>query len=167
MTSRSFLAVIAAALMSFSGCGPGDNGLGGSVSELFPLEVSRVEVLRNDQAIQVSYYNNRGAELDLVLQVTVALQDLVLEPGAKLPLQGEYAPGHQRTTVVHFAGGEPRRLLPNVKSGDLEIEEGGGIDEETRGNFSMSFEQNGGFGGGRNVTGRFNAVAKDAGFETF
>ena len=151
-------------VLPMSGCGPGDNALGGSVSELFPLEVSRVDVLRNDQALQISYFNNNGVELDLVLQLTVSLQDVTLEPGVKIPLQGEYAPGHQRTTVVHLAGGEPRRLLPKVTTGDLVIDEGGGIDQRTRGNFSLSFEQGSEFGGGRNVHGTFNAVAKDAGF---
>ena len=161
---RCVVACLAVLALSSLACGPADNTLGGSVSELFPLEVSRVDVLRNDQAFQVSYFNNNGTELDLVLQVTVALQDVTLEKGAKVPLQGEYAPGHQRTTVVHFASGEPRRQLPNVSSGDLVIDQGGGIDEQTRGNFSMSFEQNGGFGSGRNVHGAFNAIARDAGF---
>ncbi|MGA9520013.1 MAG: hypothetical protein WBV82_01035 [Myxococcaceae bacterium] len=160
----SAAACLAALVLSSVACGPADNTLGGSVSELFPLEVSRVDVLRNDQALQVSYYNNNGTELDLVLQLTVALQDVTFEKGAKIPLQGEYAPGHQRTTVVHFAGGEPRRQLPNVSTGDLVIDEGGGIDEQTRGNFSMSFEQHGEFGSGRNVNGAFNAVARDGGF---
>lgn len=147
-----------------SACGGGDNSLGGSVSELFPLEVSRVQVLRNDEALQVSYYRNRGADVDLVVRVTVALQGVALSPGEKIDLSGEYAPGHLRTTVVHIAGGEPARALPPVKTGDLVVTRGGGVDEETAGNFSMSFEQNGNYGSGRTLYGNFRSVAEDAGF---
>ena len=47
------------------GCGEA-NALSGSVEELFSLEVSRVEVLRNVEALQVSYYRNNGLDVDLV-----------------------------------------------------------------------------------------------------
>ena len=153
-----------AAVATFVGCGPGDNELGGSISELFPLEVSRVDVLRNEHALQISYYRNHGAEVDLVLRLTVALQDLEVKPGAKLDLAGEYAPGHPRTTVVHIGSGEPTRHFPRVQHGDLTIDEGGNVGEPTRGDFSLSFEQSGEFGSGRTAFGGFNGTAQDAGF---
>lgn len=158
------MAVAGALSLSFCACGA-DNSLGGSVSELFPLDVSRVDVLRNEEALQVSYYRNNGPDVDLVLRLNVALQDVELKPGKKISLAGEYAPGHQRATVVHIGSGEPTRLLPPVKQGDLVITSGGEPDQDTRGNFSLSFDQSGDYGAGRTVYGNFSALAKDAGFD--
>lgn len=158
------VACVAALVCAASGCGA-DNALGGSVSELFSLEVSRVEVLRNADALQVSYLRNRGAEVDLVARLTVALEGLSLAPSEKVDLAGEYAPGHLRTTVVHISGGEPARVFPPVKQGDMTLSEGGGVGEATRGEFSLSFEQNGEYGSGRTLFGTFRAQAQDAGFD--
>jgi hypothetical protein len=55
----------AAALAVAVGCGMGDNGLAGSISEVFPLDVSTVHVLRNDQA-GVQYQANHDRDIDLV-----------------------------------------------------------------------------------------------------
>ncbi len=145
------------------GCG-GANSLSGSVEELFSLEVSRVEVLRNAEALQVSYYRNNGLDVDLVARVTVATEGLELKPGTKVDLAGNTASGVARTTVVHLAAGEPARLFAPVDKGDLQLDEGGGIDQPTRGNFSMSFQRGDGYGAGRSLEGRFSATAMDAGF---
>jgi hypothetical protein len=139
--------------------------LGGGVSALFPLDVSRVEVLVNDEAIQVSYFNNDGADVDLVAQVTVALTGVTLKPGGYIALQGEYAPGHQRTTVGHMAGGEPERILAPVLRGQLNLDSGGSPGQTTRGSFNMLFETGDGFGAGRDLYGTFSQVALDAGFD--
>lgn len=155
-----------AGVLLLTACGGGPNSLGGSASELFPLEVSRVDVLRNEEALQVSYYRNRDADVDLVVRLSVALEGLELLPGQEIDLAGEYAPGHLRTTIIHLPGGEPARALPPVKAGDMVITRGGGIDEPTEGNFSVSFEQNGGYGSGRTLYGNFSGVAVDAGFGT-
>jgi len=145
------------------GCA-GDNTLSGSVDALFPLAVSRVEVLRNEEALQVSYLQNHGAEVNLVVRVTVSLDGVTVKDGVKVGLQGEGPPGHARTTVIHLATGEPTRLFAPVHLGDLVIEHGGGAGEATRGHFSMSFEPGDDFGAGRTLTGTFAATAQDAGF---
>lgn len=146
-----------------SGCAS-DNSLSGSVSELFPLDVSRVEVRRNTEAFQVSYYSTRGEDIDLVVRVTVATQGVDIQPGRKIDLAGEYQPGHLRTTVIHLAWGEPVRNLPPVKSGDLVVSSGGNPGDATRGNFSMSFDQGGDIGAGRTLSGTFASTALDGGF---
>ena len=158
-----FRSVLLTLALLLAGCGR-DNSLSGSVGELFSLEVSRVEVLRNSEALQISYYNNRGPEIDLVIRVTVAIGDLDIRNGRSFALEGEYQPGHQRTAVIHLAGGEPVRNLPPVKKGDMEISSGGGAGQSTRGNFSMLFDQGGDLGANRTLSGRFSAVAQDAGF---
>ena len=145
------------------GCG-GANSLSGSVEELFSLEVSRVEVLRNAEALQVSYYRNNGLDVDLVARLSVATQGLELKPGAKLSLAGTTDSGVARATVVHLAAGEPARVFAPVNKGDLQLDEGGDIDQPTRGNFSLSFQQGTDFGAGRSLEGRFTATAMDAGF---
>jgi hypothetical protein len=145
------------------GCGDA-NSLSGSVEELFSLEVSRVEVLRNDNALQVSYYRNNGLDVDLVARVTVATEGLELRPGSKVSLAGNTESGVARTTVVHLAAGEPARVFAPVDKGDLELDEGGGIGEPTRGDFSMSFQRGDGYGAGRSMEGRFSSTALDAGF---
>ncbi len=157
------LACVALCLVVSAGCGP-DSSLGGSLSELIPLDVSRAEVLRNDEALQVSYYRNRGRELDLVIRLTVAINYDELLSGGRVPLDGDSRPNLRRATVLHLAGSEPVRLLPPVKAGDLRLFEGGLPGELTRGDFSMVFEESDGFGGGRNLFGTFSAVTKDAGF---
>src|SRR5262249_31612659 len=145
------------------GCGPA-NGLSGSLSEVFPLDISRVETVRNTEAFQVSYYANHETSIDLVVQVTVAIADLNVQSGSKIQLDGEYRPGHQRTTVVHMAAGEPLRQLPPVRGGDMEFSQLGNPGQNTRGNFSMSCGSGGDLGDGRNLSGSFSSTLKDGGF---
>ncbi|WP_224242059.1 hypothetical protein [Hyalangium gracile] len=145
------------------GCG-GANSLSGSVEELFSLEVSRVEVLRNAEALQVSYYRNNGLDVDLVVRLTLATEGLDLKPGAKVNLAGNTPSGVARATVVHLAAGEPARVFAPVERGDLVLDEGGGIDQPTRGNFSLSFQRGEAYGAGRSLEGRFSSTAMDAGF---
>ncbi|MDY7226521.1 hypothetical protein [Hyalangium rubrum] len=145
------------------GCG-GTNTLSGSVEELFPLDVSRVEVLRNAEALQVSYYRNTGLDVDLVVRLSVATEGLELRPGSKVNLAGNTESGVARTTVVHLAAGEPARLFAPVDKGNLELDEGGDIGQPTRGDFSMSFQRGEGYGAGRSLEGRFSSTAQDAGF---
>lgn len=145
----------------------GDNELSGSVDQLFPLSVSRVDMLRNEQAFQVSYYANRGADIDLVARVTLFVGDAGFEPGQTLDLAGEYTEGHPRTTVIHLASGEPTRVFPRVERGDLILEQGGGIDQPTRGNFSMLFERGDAFGAGRTLEGTFAGLPRDAGYDWY
>jgi hypothetical protein len=152
-----------AALLAGFGC-MGDNSLGGSMSEVFPLDVSFVDILRNQQAFQVNYYANNGNDVDLVAQVTLSLDGLNFQPGVDVPLQGLDADGGQRTTVLHLAAGSPPEPLPEVSLGDLQLNSGGDVGESTQGNFSMSFVADGGFGGGRTLYGNFSGVAQDAGY---
>lgn len=145
-------------------CG-GDNSLSGSLSEIIALEVSRMEVRRNDQALQVTYMRNRGVFLDVVARIAIAMEGIEVKPGARIDLAGTTDGGVLRTSVVHAPGGEPVRNLPPVKRGDLILYEGGNIGEETKGNFSMLFESEGGdLGNGRTLVGRFSGVAADAGY---
>ncbi|MCY1016501.1 hypothetical protein [Pyxidicoccus sp. MSG2] len=147
------------------GCGLEDNSLSGSVSELFPLgDISRVEVLRNAEALQVSYYRNNELDVDLVARLTVVTEGLDLRPGAKVDLAGTTPSGLARATVVHLNAGEPARAFAPVENGDLQLDTGGNPGEATRGDFSMSFQKGEGFGAGRNLEGAFNAVATDASF---
>jgi hypothetical protein len=145
------------------GCG-GSNSLSGSVEELFSLEVSRVEVLRNAEAFQVSYYRNNGFDVDLVARLTVATEGIELKPGSKVSLAGNTPSGVARASVVHLAAGEPARVFAPVDKGDLELDEGGGVDQPTRGNFSLSFQRGEGYGAGRSLEGRFASLAMDAGY---
>ncbi len=167
MTSRQAkVGLVGAAVALAVGCGTTSQGaLSGSVSELFSLATSSSEVLRNDEAIQISFLNTRGSDLDVVVRVAVSLKDITVTPGEKIPLAGEYAPGHQRTSVAHAPGGEPARLFPPLEKGDLVITSGGQVGQVTSGNFSMLFQPSGGdIGAGRTLVGNFSAMAQDAGF---
>lgn len=165
---RARIALLAVATLAFVGLAcRGDNELSGSVDQLFPLAVSQVDLLRNEQAFQVSYYANRAAEIDLVARVTVYVGDVGLDAGTRLDLAGEYLEGHPRTSVVHMASGEPTRVLPRVERGDLFIQEGGGIDQFVRGSFSVLFERGDQYGGGRTLEGTFAGTARDAGYDEF
>jgi hypothetical protein len=158
------------AVLLLLSCGP-DNGLGGSMSEVFPLDVSRVEVARNEQAIQVTYLLNRGLFLDVVARVTVDVEGVNFVPGKPVKLgapdggTAEYAPGHPRCVVTHAPGGEPVRNLPLVLEGDLTLSHGGQPGTDTSGSFSMRFgETEGDIGFNRTLSGTFHAMAIDAGF---
>ena len=156
------LTASAALVLAAIGCS-GDNSLGGSMSEVFPLQVSFVDILRNDQAFQVSYYNNNGNDVDLVARMVVSLDGWAFQPGKDFVLQGEDDAG-LRTSVLHLAAGSPPQPLPEVSLGDLQLNTGGNVGEFTQGNFSMSFVADGGFGGGRTLYGNFSGQAQDAGF---
>ncbi|MBI3186034.1 MAG: hypothetical protein HYZ28_28185 [Myxococcales bacterium] len=151
--------------LSVLGCRPQGGVLSGSVGELFSLQVSRIELSRNEEAFQVTYLFNRAAELDVVVRITVALKGVDFSPGKRISLDGEYEPGHARTTVVRVPGGEPARRFPPVKKGDLNLGSGGGADEPTDGDFSMVFDSTGGdIGQGRTLVGSFAGTPVDAGF---
>jgi hypothetical protein len=163
---RRGLAALALALAGWGAvaCAP-DNSLSGSLGEVFPLDVSRVEVARNDEALQVTYYFNRGVFLDVVARVSVLMSDVSVVMNAPVPLQGEGDGGVLRCVVTHAPGGEPVRTLPHIKRGDLTLTHGGHAGELTAGSFSMSFEAEGGdLGFGRTLGGTFSATASDAGF---
>ena len=162
--------------LCLASCGQ-DNSLSGSLSEVFPLDLSTVEVNQNLEALQITYYRNRGVFLDVVVRVSVSLQDegvapdggvptIALKAGKKLELGGESPTGQQRCAVNHAPGGEPVRSLPRVKKGDIVITEGGKIGQAMKGNFSMLFEQEGGdVGFGRTLVGTFAVKESlDAGF---
>ncbi len=161
---RGVLALTAsvALVVAAIGCG-GDNSLGGSMSEVFPLQVSFVNILRNDQAFQVTYYNNNGNDVDLVASVVVSLDGWDFQSGKDYALQGFDDAGF-RTSVLHLAAGSPPEPLPEVSLGDLQLSSGGAVGQFTQGNFSMSFVADGGFGGGRTLYGNFSGQAQDAGF---
>lgn len=151
------------ALVVLSSCAV--DTLSGSLGALIDLETSRVEVARNDDSFQVSWFRNRGVFLDIVIRMSVFVGDTDLKQGAKLDLAGEYEPGHPRATFAHAPGGEPVRLLPTIKRGDLVISSGGSIGSNTGGNFSVLFDDTGGdFGTGRTLSGTFLGTAADAGF---
>jgi hypothetical protein len=161
---RLAVALVAAGVLAAAAGCMGDNSLGGSMSEVFSLEVSRVDILRNDQGFQISYYNNNNNDIDLVARIGIALDGLDFQAGKDFLLQGEYDAGHQRTAVLHLAAGEPPRPLPNVQLGDMELETGGNVGDYTKGNFSMSFANDGTYGAGRTLYGNFSGQALDAGF---
>ncbi|QSQ19896.1 hypothetical protein JY651_32040 [Pyxidicoccus parkwayensis] len=163
--ARALVSFGLAAGAGLLGCGLSDNTLAGSASELFSLDnISRVEVLRNAEALQVSYYRNNELDVDLVARLTVATEGIDLRPGVKVDLSGTTPSGVARATVVHLNAGEPARVFAPVENGDLQLDKGGNPGEETRGDFSMSFKKGEGFGAGRNLEGAFKATAMDASF---
>lgn len=150
--------------MVLAACAP-ENSLGGSLSEVIPLETSRVDVYRNDEALQVTYYRNRGVFVDVVIRISVSLAGINFKPGVTIPLGGETSPNHPRTTVATAPGGEPVRLMPTVKHGDMHIRSGGEPGQVTRGDFSLQFGSTGGdLGFDRNLNGNFAGQTVDAGF---
>jgi len=166
MRQRTLVALGAGlAALAAVGCGIGDNGLAGSLSEVFPLDVSSVAVLRNDQALVVQYQSNRGKDIDLVLRFALALDGLPrFTPGTQVNLVGFADGGVERATFLHNAAGEPARVLPAVSIGEFHLDKGGNPGEVTSGSFSASFVADGSYGSGRAVTGTFHAVALDGGY---
>lgn len=163
MKARIGGALLLAVTLAALACG-GDNSLGGSVDALFPLQVSFVKIRRNDEAFQVSYYNNREHDIDLVAQVTVALYGLTVVPGQPIDLAGEYDAGHPRAVVVHAAADEASRTMPSIRQGDLVIRQGGNPDQQTVGDFSVGFVEGSDYGAGRTLYGNFSGPCLDAGF---
>ncbi len=162
---RRWLTVVlgVALLVGFS-CGP-DNGLSGSLGQVFPLDISTSNIARNDEALQVTYTLNRGVFLDVVIRISVLVSDLTIKPGVTIPLAGSNDAGVLRCVVAHAPGGEPVRVLPEIKRGDMVISSGGHVGELTRGSFSVLFQDQGGdVGFGRTLTGTFLGTATDAGF---
>jgi len=164
MSRTSFVFLIATAVAASIACGQGENSLAGSLSEVFDLDVSTVHVLRNDDALVVSYEHDAGRDIDLVLRFTLALDQLDLQTGRKVNLAGSTDAGTLRATFLHNAAGEPARVIADVSIGEFTLEKGGNPGDDTKGNFSASFVADGSYGSGRAVTGTFHAVALDGGY---
>ena len=164
MTRSSPFLLVAGAIAVSLACGKGDNSLDGSLSEVFDLDVSTVHVLRNDDALVVSYEHNAGRDIDLVLRFTLALDQLTLQTGRTTNIAGTTDGGTLRATFLHNAAGEPARVLPDVSIGEFTLDTGGNPGDDTRGSFSASFVSDGSYGSGRAVSGSFHAIALDGGY---
>ena len=164
--NRATLALSSSLLVAAAmACGQGENTLTGSLSEVFPLDVSTVHVLRNDQAFVVQYQANNNNDIDLVLRFTFAIDDLPnFKAGNSYNLAGFTDAGVERASFVHNAAGEPARVLPAVSIGQFNLDQGGNPGELAAGSFSASFVADGSYGSGRAVTGTFHAVALDGGY---
>jgi len=159
VASRALLG--AGLLALFASCG-GPN-LSGSVGQYFSLDFDRQEILRDDDAFQVTYLADGADQVDVVIRLTVVTTGYDFTPGHTFDLSGEYAPGHPRAVVTHAAGGEPSRMLPPIKHGTLTLSSGGQPGQETKGTFSCSFDTSGGdFGQGTDVNGTFDVTATNA-----
>jgi len=163
MRRPALLAVVLGVAAALA-CGQGENSLTGSLSEVFPLDVSTVHVLRNDQALVVSYEANAGRDIDLVLRFTLAIDQLALQPGRRVNLAGYTDGGTLRSTFLHNAAGEPARVLADVSIGEFTLDFGGNPGEDTKGSFSASFVNDGSYAAGRAVSGNFRGTAIDAGY---
>ena len=164
MTRSSLVLLVAAAIVASLACGKGENSLDGSLSEVFDLDVSTVHVLRNDDALVVSYEHNAGRDIDLVLRFTIALDQLALQNGRTINIAGSTDGGTLRATFLHNAAGEPARVLPDVSIGEFTLDRGGNPGDDTKGSFSASFVSDGSYGSGRAVSGSFHAIALDGGY---
>jgi len=164
MTRRSGVLLAALGVVASLACGQGDNSLTGSLSEVFDLDVSTVHVIRNDEALVVSYEHNAGRDIDLVLRFTLALEQLPMQTGKSVKLDGFTDGGTLRATFLHNAAGEPARVLPDVSIGEFTLDKGGNPGDDTSGSFSASFVSDGTYGSGRAVSGRFHATALDGGY---
>jgi len=164
MTRSSLVLLVAAAIVASLACGKGENSLDGSLSEVFDLDVSTVHVLRNDDALVVSYEHNAGRDIDLVLRFTLALDQLTLQNGRSMNIAGVTDGGTLRATFLHNAAGEPARVLPDVSIGEFTLDRGGNPGDDTKGSFSASFVSDGSYGSGRAVSGSFHAIALDGGY---
>lgn len=164
MTRSSLILLIAAAVVASLACGKGENSLDGSLSEVFDLDVSTVHVLRNDDALVVSYEHNAGRDIDLVLRFTLALDELSVQSGRTVNIAGVTDGGTLRATFLHNAAGEPARVLPDVSIGEFTLDRGGNPGDDTKGSFSASFVSDGSYGSGRAVSGSFHAIALDGGY---
>jgi len=164
MTRRSGVLLASLGVVASLACGQGDNSLTGSLSEVFDLDVSTVHVIRNDQALAVSYEHNAGRDIDLVLRFTLALDQLPLQTGRSVKIAGSTDGGVLRATFLHNAAGEPARVLPDVSIGEFTLDKGGNPGDDTSGSFSASFVSDGTYGSGRAVSGRFHATALDGGY---
>ena len=164
MTRRSGVLLSALGVAASLACGQGDNSLSGSLSEVFDLDVSTVHVIRNDEALVVSYEHNAGRDIDLVLRFTLGLDQLPMQTGRSVKLDGYTDGGTLRATFLHNAAGEPARVLPDVSIGEFTLDKGENPGDDTSGSFSASFVSDGSYGSGRAVSGRFHATALDGGY---
>lgn len=164
MTRSTLVLLAAAAIAASLACGKGENSLDGSLSEVFDLDVSTVHVLRNYDALVVSYEHNSGRDIDLVLRFTLALDQLQLQTARTTNIAGYTDGGTLRATFLHNAAGEPARVLADVSIGEFTLDKGGNPGDDTSGSFSASFVSDGTYGSGRAVSGRFHAIALDGGY---
>lgn len=164
MNRPTLVVLTSAMVVAAVACGGGSNSLGGSLSEVFPLDVSSAHVIRNDQALVVSYEANRGRDIDLVLRFTLALDQLQLDRGRTVRISGTTDAGILRAAFLHNAAGEPARVLPPVSVGQFTLDTGGNPGDDTSGSFDVSFVADGSYGSGRGVSGHFRATALDGGY---
>jgi hypothetical protein len=144
--------------LMLGGCNGGPN-LQGSLSQYFSLTFNSQDIIRNAQAIEITYYNRTPTRIDVVARLTVILSGIDLGKSHTIDLSGEYAPGHPRAVVTHAVGGEPPRTLPPVSEGVLNLDSGGLPGQQTNGSFDVTFGTGGDFGSGHTLNGSFSALA--------
>ena len=149
-------------LLALQACGPSQS-LGGSLGEIFPLAFNRSAVFVSATALQLDYYQVGQGTEDLVAQLTLDTTGQTAAPGKTLQLGGNLPNGLPRASVVHVPAEGATLVLPAIARGTLSLGGGGKAGQETQGSFDLSFEEGAAeLGGGRTLTGSFDAVAQAA-----
>ena len=128
------------------------------VSEAFDLSFSDTIIRRSSKAVQVTYLRSEGNEV--VMRVTVDIEDLDISHGGTFNLAEEYSPGHPRAAVSRAVDGEPVRQLPEVVQGEMTLSGSPDPGNNISGEFSVRFGEGGDLGSGRTLNGRFTATVQ-------
>jgi hypothetical protein len=154
--SRRLKLVAVLWLLGLPGCG--GNSLGGSISDAFDLNFSDIVIRRSTKAVQITYLRSEGNEV--VMRITVDLEDVDVTKGGSVDLAEEYAPGHPRAAVSRAMNGEPVLQLPPVVQGTLTLSDDPAPGNSITGEFSARFGEGGDLGSGRTLNGKFSGVVE-------
>lgn len=152
-TSVRLLVIWSALGLPFTGCVEPPNLLDGSIEGggfSLTFEEVRIRSYPDTGELQIEYL--RPAEEEEALDVIVAL--IIDVPDGGVPLNAEID-FEQVNAVVdrHVTGGDS---FPPVERGRILFTAGGGIGEQTTGDFSLMFDN------GRTLRGRFDAIVEEA-----
>ncbi len=123
----------------------------GSLKQALPFGPTDVELYRDRDVLEISYFNGP----DLVLRLSVWIADVAMVNGLRLSLAGS-AGGRPRATVTRQVRieGNDERTLGRIARGELTLLTGANPVEPLSGSFTFTFEP-GGELGDRSASGTF------------
>jgi hypothetical protein len=148
--------------LGLASCGQPDNSLQGSMNEVAPLTFTTTVVRANSNALVVEYQNfPKGGGNDVTFKMVIDIANLTLVKNLPIDLSERLQDGNYRATFSRAVGTDPRRNLPTVKLGELDLDSDIIVGAQARGHFHILFAEGGQVGEGRTVEGTFSAPTQD------
>ncbi|MGA9522061.1 MAG: hypothetical protein WBV82_11380 [Myxococcaceae bacterium] len=147
-------------LLIFSGCGPEDRVVEGSLSEVIDLRYGKVDIVKNENDLSIRFLQPRGEGEDVVLRVSVDLTETSIDANQTFDLASLTPGGSQRGTISRSVLDDPLTSFPQLQRGELTFRRDVTSGETVPGEFRVTFVNGTELASGRTAFATFEATVQ-------